>query len=732
MSGPWEQYQNQPAAAPASGGGAPWLQYQGQQQPAPSQDPQPAANPSHWYDTAVHELGDLNEGFTTGLSQTGGTAERMLAKIPGVRPLIQKSMDADAARAARPLDTGGKIAGNVIENILEFAGGDEALKGLSVADKATKLGKLASTLEKYPKVAQILAKQGAMGTAQAAAHGADAKDALEAGAVAGVGGAALEGAGNLLGKGVEAIRPGTRSIGGVDVPTLASQEPGASAAAASAADIRSTPEFRQAQQAAGGKVVAKTAQQAARDSIERLNRTRVRPLVTDPARMLPAPEGMKPFEFTMDGAEPTETVTDAAATGRRDYPSAGTREVPNPDYRPGGEVAAGDLGSRGETVPARSFTGKPTTTRANYQEIGPAPGQGSVMRGGGGTRTFTDPGEANAALSHYQQIMDSDAFESMSPRQQSKIQAQADSLRDQLDTHGAYRARASHFEPIDADAATRNVESFHDAAQQVEGSVSDVYSKLDSLSENKWRDLRKQEVGTRKMIRNTTSPDSLDAAQGRLADIQKQQSDIFEANKDQISPDEWRAANAAWKDASTLRDIHDAVQGSFKGAPEDVKLRNPNIYRELKGDRLTGRLNTLLSKRGDDVDRVLGTAGKDSLYQLGDLLKKPEGVQGATGRVKAMAMAARRHGHTIGGLAGGALGYSLGGGGGAAVGGILGATGEMATEHAYRRAVNAIATRPELARRLIYATKNNVAPHIAGPLLASMMIRDDSDQQQSQ
>jgi len=82
--------------------------------------------------------------------------------------------------------------------------GDEALKGLSLADKLKLGAKIVKVAEAHPFAARIInaglnaVRTGTVGSVQAAAHGASPDEALTTGAVAGGTGLALEGASGLV------------------------------------------------------------------------------------------------------------------------------------------------------------------------------------------------------------------------------------------------------------------------------------------------------------------------------------------------------------------------------------------------------------------------------------------------------------------------------------------------------------------------------------------------------
>jgi len=228
-------------------------------------------------------LGDTAEGFKTALNQTGETAMRAVHAIPGVGTLLdktpgwQRSMQQTQNIANAPIDTGGKVLGASAENILEFVAGDEALKGLSTAAKISELSKVEQALTKSPRLTRMLGRAisaQAVGTTQAAVHGAGGTEAVLSGAGAAAGGAAFEGLQAGAGKLLKLIRPTTEEVLGESVPVLASQRPGASPLSESIADIRSEPKIATAQQQGAAQGITNRAQSVAASELDKLNAAR--------------------------------------------------------------------------------------------------------------------------------------------------------------------------------------------------------------------------------------------------------------------------------------------------------------------------------------------------------------------------------------------------------------------------------------------------------------------------
>lgn len=141
-------------------------------------------------------------GFIKGLGDTVSGVSHLINKIPGIGETLAPSEGISALDQMDVSHGTAEMAGKGLENIAEYAAGDEVLKGLSSASKLVALAK------KYPQVAEVLnmAKEhpvlaklitagtrgAAVGGAQGAIKGAQEGNA-EGGAEAGAAGGALGG-----------------------------------------------------------------------------------------------------------------------------------------------------------------------------------------------------------------------------------------------------------------------------------------------------------------------------------------------------------------------------------------------------------------------------------------------------------------------------------------------------------------------------------------------------------
>jgi hypothetical protein len=388
---------------------------------------------AHWYDAATHELGELNTGFTSALSQTGLTAQKAIGSIPVVGPAFTAATAdaraADTARAAQPMNTPGRVAGNVIENILEFAAGDEALKGASVVNQIKTLEPIAKALKAHPELVRVVGnsiRQGTVGTAQSLAHGNDLPTALKTGAAAAVGGAAAEGAVAGAGKIVQAVAPSTAEALGETIPVLASQQPGASPIAKEIAAIGSEPGYATAQQAGAQRGIVNRAQQAAKNVLDDINSARQNRWVSGEADFNPATEAETP-------------------------PAAPDRQLPSGQAQLPAETATSGQ--------PQLEAGTPPASIARTNEVGAF--EGDIPESAAAASTSTDSTATQPAAS-------------TPPRRVSFIEE-----------------RPPNFQPIDSDAEVQNIRSFGDAADKIREHAAPVYARLDSVTNGDFTNLQR-------------------------------------------------------------------------------------------------------------------------------------------------------------------------------------------------------------------------------------------------
>jgi len=152
--------------------------------------------------------GGMARGAVKSFLQPSATISHLIHKAgealhPGLGEEMIPQEGIDAYDKATTLHGGAEDAGAGLETIAEFALGEEALKGLSVGQKLSKIAPLVQTMEKYPKLAKVLTtalRQGSISAGQGMAHGEDAGTAAKQGLETGGIGLALGGAGAGLKK----------------------------------------------------------------------------------------------------------------------------------------------------------------------------------------------------------------------------------------------------------------------------------------------------------------------------------------------------------------------------------------------------------------------------------------------------------------------------------------------------------------------------------------------------
>lgn len=213
--------------------------------PPPPPDDIPSPHES-MLDGVTGFMNDVYTGVTHGIAKTA----QGISHLTGAPEIPQA-----AASAAEPNANPEQSGGEMMENMLEFLMGDEALKGLSYADKLKKVVPILKATEGNGTLAKALTtamRTGAVSAGQAAVKGGSASDIATQGLIGGVVGGATEGlAGKLTGKIAEAS-PEVSNVGGETMVTPKSAQ---------------VPPEVQATQTAGKNVIAKTAAEAAQRNV---------------------------------------------------------------------------------------------------------------------------------------------------------------------------------------------------------------------------------------------------------------------------------------------------------------------------------------------------------------------------------------------------------------------------------------------------------------------------------
>jgi len=180
-----------------------------------SQSPQPQPHSGGGF---LNTAGDVGAGFLKGAGQTVNTISKSISRIA---PSLVRPSDVQALEQIEtPTNTAQRV-GVVGEGIGEFFLGDEALKGLSLAERLGLATKVARLAESHPVVGKIISaglkavRTGAVSGGQAGLHGGDASDIGKAALIGGAASATFHTANELAraAKGAEAASPVENAVG---------------------------------------------------------------------------------------------------------------------------------------------------------------------------------------------------------------------------------------------------------------------------------------------------------------------------------------------------------------------------------------------------------------------------------------------------------------------------------------------------------------------------------------
>jgi hypothetical protein len=345
------------------------------------------------------------------------------------------------------------------------------------------------------------------------------------------------------------------------------------------------------------------------------------------------------------------------------------------------------------------------------EEAGIQPGtfKFSVAPHGGEPVETTDPNFVQKLLNEARDITESDGFDQLGPRQQQRVTGTVDDLQSQLDQYHQELAERPHFTPIDVQSALNSTDNLHTAGDIMQNSVDDIYQRM--------RGAAKEQLNVPRL--NSLKPDQFNQ--------------LMEENSDQFSPEERQVATDTFRKGVALKELHEAIQQGFNVSPQYAA--DTGAARTFTGsNRIANSIDDVLERHGDDLTDMLGTDGISSLRRMNELLKSPDTGGVLQQLLRATGSSLRHHYGGIFGLAG--LGGSAAIGGVAAhalgVPPMVGAAGGAATGYALRKVIDKVATNPMIADRVAYAVEHSIAPRVAAPLIANMMIRSDAQRRGGQ
>ena len=220
------------------------------------------------------KVGDFVKGAGEGAVTAAGETIQSLPWV-GKKLISPESMQAERSTFA-PGSAGekyGQTTGKIVEPVLEFVMGDEALQGLALADKIGLAGKIAKIAQDSPYIGKLLqhgvaaARMGTVGATEALAKGATPGQATAIGAATGIGGEALNVATDAVGSAgwLQRMNPFSAKAAAAVTAAPESTEPGVVQSLVKGADVAQAPAqeaTRTAMKTGGAEVGLNTVQPA--------------------------------------------------------------------------------------------------------------------------------------------------------------------------------------------------------------------------------------------------------------------------------------------------------------------------------------------------------------------------------------------------------------------------------------------------------------------------------------
>jgi hypothetical protein len=202
--------------------------------------------------------------------------------------------------------------------------------------------------------------------------------------------------------------------------------------------------------------------------------------------------------------------------------------------------------------------------------------------------------------------------------------------------------------------------------------------------------------------------------------------ELFSEHKGEFSKAEWDATNEAYRKGFVAKELHNAIQKGFNITPETEAATSDLATgpRRFTGSTKIGNdLDNVIEEHGDDVRDMIGDQGIRSLRRMNALLKGPETGGPLQELLRHTSAVMRRHYGGLGGFIGAAAAPLVG------VSHLTGLTGGAAAGYALQKTINMVATNPAIADRVAYAVENKLSSRIAAPLIASMMLKAQGQQE---
>jgi hypothetical protein len=401
------------------------------------------------------------------------------------------------------------------------------------------------------------------------------------------------------------------------------------------------------------------------------------------------------------GASPTEALTTGALTGA----TGGT-------LRAAGEGVGAALDSRAANAAAESDRAAAQTAYENVKPV---------------TEQRTQAMVANRQAAAQQGVKD--VVKDSAQRMANRVN---EAMQPPLGVTG-YPVEGADFQPIDTQALAQRVNSFGDLAQETRDAVTPIANKLDEASGGQLSKLQADRAAAFK----AGDREAADQADSKI-------NDLVAANRDVVTPEQYKAFRSSYSDSKVLDDLHRATESSFNGLSEDLAAQPGTGTRKLRGTPYQNALGKFLQNNGDTrIEKIIGPDGLANLHRAANLVSTPE-LKSATQKLaaevaaefpKPAAPAKPTMNETVKKIT---SQMATGAGVGALVSHATGLPhfvtepiGAAAAAPA-RYVLQKMVTSPRIGQMMDYAVRNNVTPKLAAGLIAAEIQKQDAQGQASQ
>jgi hypothetical protein len=645
------------------------------------------STPAEFGHNVVTRLTDLNQGLAQHVDRSMLTIERAARAVDQAHGLFtnghpldaQIAHDESVVNAPKPTDPtrlASQQIGDDAGSVLEYMGGDAALKSLGVMDKIEALAPIAKAVRNNPMIAKVLRtmiEQGTVGTAQAGVQGATLPQALAAGGEAAAVGGLTEAPQARVGARAATaaeLAPTEMNVRGVPATILASELPGATPEQTSAATIAETPELRQARQEAWQQLPVNLAKDAVTNSLTDTNNASVADLrqrlrdTDDPALEKQLTQQINDIQTGGAGAPAWSYITPEGQS----LSPAETRTAMNnlrehwmsQDFSPAEDQAIQDRYNDMKDQLDRYDTMQGT------QPIGPIY---NVADAANNTNSFAD-------AANHMRIVSDRALAEMPQRFRNDYTNIADQ-------------RAKLQDDFDANAGVPKLQA------PIENEIARLNTRMNTILQE---------------------PDVMDAISQPRAE---------QALKDKRLSDAFQALHNVMTKHVTLT----PQESTALGTPSEAQGSTQSLVNDIRG---------IQNQYGDVLNPAIGDRGLNHILDLGQYMDMPVGKTRVNSLLGNMVMVLRRHfqglrgtlGSTGAGVGGYTLAHLLGhvaGGPQLAIGGLAAEAQaartryKLATDPVFNRMIrDRLSTDPNFMNRFLFGAKF-VPPRHAAPLLGALL-----------